>query len=241
MHKSARGFTLIELLVVIAIIAILAAILFPVFARARDKARQTSCVSNQKQIGIGILMYVQDYDETFPGFKMHWGAGGQERRGDGWYESIQPYTMNEQVSICPSGRYDPDPSTYGRTELPNATGFWGRQLRASYGAPSRDSDTRDSGIVGMTVWNYYASPQVMLAQVTRPAETIMLIESSTNWTQQLSAYGFNTDGSPRPLQENGRCGAQWFRHNLTMNCLYVDGHVKSNSHPIPPSAFEINK
>ena len=63
-----RGFTLIELLVVIAIIAILAAILFPVFARAREKARQASCSSNQKQIALGILMYAQDYDEAFPGF-----------------------------------------------------------------------------------------------------------------------------------------------------------------------------
>ena len=68
MHRRSKpqGFTLIELLVVIAIIAILAAILFPVFAQAREKARQTACLSNQKQIGIGIMMYAQDYDETYP-------------------------------------------------------------------------------------------------------------------------------------------------------------------------------
>lgn len=64
--KQSRGFTLIELLVVIAIIAILAAILFPVFARARENARRTSCLSNLKQMGLGMMMYVQDYDETYP-------------------------------------------------------------------------------------------------------------------------------------------------------------------------------
>lgn len=239
MIRRSRGFTLIELLVVIAIIAILAAILFPVFARAREKANQSSCMSNQKQIGIGILMYVQDYDETFPGFKMHFGARDSELRGDGWYESIEPYTRNEQVSICPTSRYT---NSYGRTDLPNATGFWGRSITASYGAPSRDSTTRDSGIVGMTVWNYYASPLVILAQITRPAETIMLIESTSNWTQQLSAYGYDRDTlEPLVLEEDGKCGAQWFRHNLTMNCLYVDGHVKAVPHPIQPWAFEIDK
>ena len=66
MNAARRGFTLIELLVVIAIIAILAAILFPVFAQAREKARQTACVSNMKQIGIGVTMYAQDYDEKMP-------------------------------------------------------------------------------------------------------------------------------------------------------------------------------
>ena len=76
MHRVRRsGFTLIELLVVIAIIAILAAILFPVFAQARDKARQSSCLSNTRQMATSILMYVQDYDETFPGHEWPKGEG----------------------------------------------------------------------------------------------------------------------------------------------------------------------
>ncbi len=77
--KKKQGFTLIELLVVIAIIAILAAILFPVFAQAREKARQTTCASNEKQMGLAILQYQQDYDEMFP--MMHYNdAKGQEVR-----------------------------------------------------------------------------------------------------------------------------------------------------------------
>ncbi len=91
----AKGFTLIELLVVIAIIAILAAILFPVFARAREKARQTSCLSNVKQMGLGFLMYAQDYDETLP--------AGNSYAGIGWWgNAIAPYVKNTQIFYCPS-------------------------------------------------------------------------------------------------------------------------------------------
>jgi len=91
-----RGFTLIELLVVIAIIAILAAILFPVFAKAREKARQSSCASNLKQLNLAILQYAQDYDETTPA---RWFAGGGH-----WFEVTQPYVKNRQLEICPSTR-----------------------------------------------------------------------------------------------------------------------------------------
>lgn len=92
-----KGFTLIELLVVIAIIAILAAILFPVFARAREKARQTSCLSNLKQLGLAFMSYTQDYDERMPlapdagALSSHW-----------WHHSLVPYIRNEQIYKCPS-------------------------------------------------------------------------------------------------------------------------------------------
>ena len=93
-----RGFTLIELLVVIAIIAILAAILFPVFAKAREKARQASCLSNVKQISLGILQYAQDYDEGFPGLYMGNATNGYY----GIISELDPYIKNSQVHNCPS-------------------------------------------------------------------------------------------------------------------------------------------
>lgn len=100
-NETRAGFTLIELLVVIAIIAILAAILFPVFAQAREKARQTSCLSNNKQQGLATLMYVQDYDETFPiGLYFTVGATGPCTMTS--YQEITPYQKNAQVEVCPS-------------------------------------------------------------------------------------------------------------------------------------------
>ncbi|MFO8081771.1 MAG: prepilin-type N-terminal cleavage/methylation domain-containing protein [Armatimonadota bacterium] len=89
-HRRTTGFTLIELLVVIAIIAILAAILFPVFARARAKARQTACLSNIKQIGLGLMMYAQDHDETYP------------TTGGAWWYPLMPYVKNEDVFRTPA-------------------------------------------------------------------------------------------------------------------------------------------
>ncbi|RYX82560.1 DUF1559 domain-containing protein, partial [bacterium] len=113
---SARrsGFTLIELLVVIAIIAILAAILFPVFARARENARRASCQSNLKQIGLGVMQYVQDYDEKYPIYDLQGDSpdayipGGQNGYYDGywwygnWRFTIQPYVKSTQLFTCPS-------------------------------------------------------------------------------------------------------------------------------------------
>ncbi|NPV49408.1 MAG: prepilin-type N-terminal cleavage/methylation domain-containing protein [Armatimonadetes bacterium] len=90
-----RGFTLIELLVVIAIIAILAAILFPVFAKAREKARQTSCLANVKQLSLGILMYAQDYDEKLMRHCYCY-------TGSCWAYNVQPYVKNTQILRCPS-------------------------------------------------------------------------------------------------------------------------------------------
>jgi prepilin-type N-terminal cleavage/methylation domain-containing protein/prepilin-type processing-associated H-X9-DG protein len=98
---NTRAFTLIELLVVIAIIAILAAILFPVFAQAREKARQTACLSNSKQLALGVLMYVQDYDETFPR-SIYIQPAAPAPIAFSVYDAIQPYLKNIQIMNCPS-------------------------------------------------------------------------------------------------------------------------------------------
>ncbi len=138
------GFTLIELLVVIAIIAILAAILFPVFAQAREAARKTACLSNTKQMGLGIVMYTQDYDEVFPMDSWDVPAIGSADNdlGSGAYQSsvtwiwqIMPYIKNRQIFVCPS---DPDPKN-GYTgfdddpcNLTSCCDGWGIPTKISY-------------------------------------------------------------------------------------------------------------
>ncbi len=122
---SRRGFTLIELLVVIAIIAILAAILFPVFARAREKARQTSCLSNVKQIMLAEIMYEQDNNECTASYSSHPGAAATYS----YREMLEPYLKNDQIGLCPSDdrstgwSYGPNISDTGVANLATSHGY----------------------------------------------------------------------------------------------------------------------
>jgi len=137
-QRSLRGFTLIELLVVIAVIAILAAILFPVFAQAREKARQATCLSNLKQLSLGVLMYVQDYDEQFPppAGLVYTSPVGKSNcmECNGWELLTKPYTKSDNLYLCPDWRRIPlvqgtmpNPDWYyGSYGL--AAGFLGKSL-----------------------------------------------------------------------------------------------------------------
>lgn len=146
-----RGFTLIELLVVIAIIAILAAILFPVFARAREAARQSSCLSNTKQLALGVMSYTQDYDEQLP---RSYDAGAPAR---GWFDVIQPYVKNNQVFYCPSD------SIHNKTVAP------------SFGNISYGWNYYWLTLLGGSV--AYGSAGAGLAAIQSPAETVVLADS----------------------------------------------------------------
>ena len=143
-----RGFTLIELLVVIAIIAILAAILFPVFARAREKARQASCQSNLKQITLAMAMYAQDYDDSLP----YTISGSMTGRLWSVFEAIEPYSKNQQIVICPS-------DTDGSVDL--------RTLGLGRYSYIPNSIVMPFNLVGIQV-----APWVAMVQVRKPAECI---------------------------------------------------------------------
>ena len=193
-----RGFTLIELLVVIAIIAILAAILFPVFAKAREKARQTSCLSNLKQLGLGMLMYAQDYDETFCNYNMGPtltsppapGDPDFNRFGSGtWYSSwptlVLPYVKNTQIFRCPSTSW----TNYG----------------IAYGLPVGCINTS-----GAYAYLFHGTPKT-LGDLIKPAETLMIGEK----------YG----GNPQYVL-SGQYYVMRANHNDGMNTVLCDGHAK---------------
>ncbi len=205
-----NGFTLIELLVVIAIIALLAAILFPVFGRARENARRTSCLSNMKQLGLGMMQYVQDYDDVYPG---HFGGNGGSER---WPQMINPYVKSNQIYNCPSRAgdfpYTGDYNTagrigYGMNDWLNK--YW--EADSTLASIQRPSETLwIAEINGVTAAEVAADPDI---------NSYRAIPSYYNKDNPTSDYyGMQTVPEPR-----GRLSA---RHFGGTNVLWADAHVK---------------
>jgi prepilin-type N-terminal cleavage/methylation domain-containing protein/prepilin-type processing-associated H-X9-DG protein len=236
------GFTLIELLVVIAIISLLAAILFPVFAQAREKARQSTCVSNQKQIGLAMLQYNQDYDEMYPIAFYGSSASGTPVS---WPLMIQPYVKNAQIFTCPSESDD-----FGIT-------------------PGTFSPATPNGILTTYAYNFYIGANnntiytKSLPEFNKPAQTVLLVDGTCDprgayattpglWkkpkrSSDTSAVTETTgpnSGTTRPTTKNrtgwliinagstsiglADYGAPVARHTEMTNVLWADGHVKAS-------------
>jgi prepilin-type N-terminal cleavage/methylation domain-containing protein/prepilin-type processing-associated H-X9-DG protein len=238
-HRPARAsaFTLIELLVVIAIISILAAILFPVFAQARAKARQSACLSNLKQLTTASLMYVQDYDEQFmeiyrnhegtyaeywpayfyphptSGYRGWFTAPSAGMATPNWAFILQPYIKNEAVFDCPDGKPLWVPST-----PTDAMGY----AYSNYIA--------DSGIT--------ANPAMPLAQIPRPADTIVFFETgntsafvqTAGWQGAVWIYPNTSCASQTDIDPNYTCPScfpYWKApHQGGRHFAFADGHVK---------------
>jgi prepilin-type N-terminal cleavage/methylation domain-containing protein/prepilin-type processing-associated H-X9-DG protein len=255
--NASRGFTLIELLVVIAIIAILAAILFPVFAQAREKARAITCISNERQIGLAVLQYVQDSDETYP-MSQYTDASGT---GLLWMTFIYPYLKNGDVEHDASQQY-----TNGTTGVFQCPDFPIPSQGTSYGV----------NLLMMPVGSYPgqsagAAPPIVctLAQLQTPTDTVMMAELGVNdgsggydyfdpeedfWTttagnpfgshpddialagsnpaNDAAGIGGDCDATSADIAAGnysyGHCGMMpRYRHTNTSNFLFADGHVKA--------------
>jgi prepilin-type N-terminal cleavage/methylation domain-containing protein/prepilin-type processing-associated H-X9-DG protein len=235
--RRPRAFTLIELLVVIAIIAILAAILFPVFAQARDKARQTACLSNTKQVALALYQYVQDYDEVLP--MGGWSIGTESSR---WSVDIQPYLKSRDVFVCPSQSdffprgYTGLPSGYRPT--PRGGGAYGINWNLTRHISSPTSTT---GVLG-------------LAEIPSPAGTFLVVEGA-NCNNAAAPAGVTGNQNPETWHKLALEPSDWgiapptnytgtsylydtddsggnnrrrpvARHAGGLNVVYCDGHAK---------------
>jgi len=211
--NARRAFTLIELLVVIAIIAILAAILFPVFAKAREKARQSSCQSNEKQMALAVHQYVSDYDERFPAAWVY----SPNPTQSAWVQVIYPYAKNAQMFVCPS---QPTPFSYWTGPVPGWSYVWNNtQEQASYWTTATSTGAFASSPWGLhtgyrstTALGYGTGPA--MAEVQDPAGSILVADGSGLECWNDTHYDF---GSAPVVQS---------RHNDGFNAIYGDGHSK---------------
>jgi len=216
-----RGFTLIELLVVIAIIAILAAILFPVFQKVRENARRAACQSNLKQLGLAFVQYTQDADEKFPGGTAPVGNANYGQ-GTGWAGQIYPYVKSNGVYLCPDDLYKIISYGYNQNIATGGTGV----------VPGNPASLADFSASTQTILLdelscyslNYSLPSVP-GEITSPVADGLPYNGTAGQAVNLGASGIGTDNAVGVLAGNPG-GTQKPRHTDNANYLMSDGHVK---------------
>jgi prepilin-type N-terminal cleavage/methylation domain-containing protein/prepilin-type processing-associated H-X9-DG protein len=243
MQRTGKAaFTLIELLVVIAVIAIIAAILFPVFAMARERARMSACVSNMRQIGSALMLYAQDYDETFPYIRFHGESTCQRgRHCYVWKNAIRPYLRSVDMFACPSNPYSrTQPGLYANPAKPgtNAEGWElepEQRMPISYGMNSCATSWIPADFKSPP-----PAPPLRVAEVVRPADTILIAEMQAHPWSDINAGGLFSSFA-------GDVCDVVFAHpaGKVGNFIFYDGHVKSKKwlatlYPITQNNWEIH-
>lgn len=234
--RKGSAFTLIELLVVIAIIAILAAILFPVFAQAREKARQTACLSNTKQLGNALAMYTQDFDETLP----MGGWSNVNGTSSRWFRDLYPYVKSLDVYVCPNITEDPmSIAGYYRPTLYNFPRFPGDTERypTSSGGYAANANLVNFNAASKTLADIVdSSGTFIICDASRVTNAVIGNYDATTWPKYQdrnsdwevypptdwlggSTTRYSTDNTTlrrRPIA----------RHSGGLNIIYTDGHAK---------------
>ncbi|MDR3709451.1 MAG: DUF1559 domain-containing protein [Capsulimonadaceae bacterium] len=236
-----KAFTLIELLVVIAIIAILAAILFPVFATAREKARQTQCASNMKEISLAILQYVQDNDEMFPAQAAYSLSGGQwlaDGAHPSWLDLQAPYLKSAAISNCPSDPYPPTTSSNTAYPVagasgPNASYAINEYLVSRYfpGNPGNGGTFVGLPTFTGTSFSYSGVNGLAMSRIARPGNVVLLSETTLD---QAITPNMGTDICWETINwlstvKAGGSQPPALRHSAGANYSYTDGHVHWNA------------